>query len=114
MEIQYLPHEQRMLDERQQLEDRLSGLNSFLNKGQPVDMDDADWELLNAQAFAMRNYNYVLSARIRRFKAKYKAQPIAVKQVPSTRLPGACFDDCTQECVDEPFHKNCPGYCDLK
>ena len=72
MEIQYLPHEQRMLDEREELETRLSGLNSFLNKGQPEDMEDYDWDLLNSQAFSMRGYNYVFSARIRRFKAKYK------------------------------------------
>ena len=72
MEIQYLPHEQRMLDEREELETRLSGFNSFLNKGQPEDMEDYDWDLLNSQAFSMRGYNYVLSARIRRFKAKYK------------------------------------------
>ena len=72
MEIQYLPHEQRMLDEREELETRLSGLNSFLNKGQPEDMEDYDWDLLNSQAFSMRGYNYNLSARIRRFKAKYK------------------------------------------
>lgn len=72
MEIQYLPHEQRMLDEREELETRLSGLNAFLNKGQPEDMEDYDWDLLNSQAFSMRGYNYVLSARIRRFKAKYK------------------------------------------
>ena len=61
-----------MLDEREELETRLSGLNSFLNKGQPEDMEDYDWDLLNSQAFSMRGYNYVLSARIRRFKAKYK------------------------------------------
>ncbi len=73
MEIQYLPHEQRMLDEREELETRLSGLNSLLNKGQPEDMEDYDWELLNSQAFSMRGYNYVLSARIRRFKAKCKS-----------------------------------------
>lgn len=72
MEIQYLPHEQRMLDEREELETRLSGLNSFLNKGQPENMEDYDWDLLHSQAFSMRGYNYVLSARIRRFKAKYK------------------------------------------
>ena len=63
MGIQYLPHEQRMLDERTELETRLIGLNTFLNKGQPDDMEDYDWDLLNSQAFAMRNYNYVLSAR---------------------------------------------------
>lgn len=62
-----------MLEEREQLESRLINLNSFLYKDQPADMDDADWDLLNAQAFAMRTYNYVLSARIRRFKAKYEA-----------------------------------------
>lgn len=72
MEINYLPHEQRMIDERQELETRLINLNIFLSKGQPENMEDQDWELLNTQAFAMRTYNYVLSARIRRFKQKYK------------------------------------------
>ena len=72
MEIQYLPHEQRMIDEREELEARLINLNVFLNKGQPENMEDQDWDLLNTQAFAMRTYNYVLSARIRRFKQKYK------------------------------------------
>lgn len=72
MEINYLPHEQRMIDERQELETRLINLNTFLSKGQPKNMEDQDWELLNTQAFAMRTYNYVLSARIRRFKQKYK------------------------------------------
>lgn len=72
MEIQYLPHEQRMLKEREELEERLIALNSFLSKGQSPEMDDVEYDLLNAQAFAMRSYNYVLSARIRNFKAKYK------------------------------------------
>lgn len=70
--MEYLPHEQRMLEEREQLETRLTGLNTFLSKGQPETMEDQDWDLMNSQAFAMRTYNYVLSARIRRFKAKYK------------------------------------------
>lgn len=38
--------------------------------------------------------------------------PVKIPAV--NRLPGACFDDCDQECVDKPFHANCPGYCDLK
>ena len=37
-----------------------------------------------------------------------------IKTPVMTRLPGACFDSCTQECVDEPFHANCPGYDSLK
>lgn len=72
MEIQYLPHEQRMLNEREELETRIFGLNAFLSKGQPEDMEDYDWDLLQSQAFSMRGYNYVLSARIRRFKQKKK------------------------------------------
>jgi hypothetical protein len=40
---------------------------------------------------------------------------LAPVKIPTiTRLPGACFDSCTQECVDEPFHANCPGYDSLK
>ena len=72
MEIQYTPHEQLMLNEREELEARIFNLNTLLNKGQPEDMDDCDWDLLNSQAFSMRHYNFMLNARIRRFKKKYK------------------------------------------
>lgn len=46
--------------------------------------------------------------------ASQEVVKIPIKNVETERLPGACFDDCTQECVDEPFHKNCPGYDDLE
>jgi hypothetical protein len=69
---EYLPHEQRILAEQAELQERLVNLNTFLNKGQPESIDDEDWDLLNAQAFNMRGYNYILLARIRKFKKKYK------------------------------------------
>lgn len=70
--ITYAPHEERVLYEQKELESKLLNLNAFLNKGQPEFMDDEDWDLLNAQAFNMRGYNYILLARIRKFKKKYK------------------------------------------
>lgn len=72
METKYLPHEQRMIKEREELEPRLINLNTFLSKSQPENIDETEWDLLNAQAFAMRSYNHILSVRIKRFKSKYK------------------------------------------
>ena len=66
MDIQFAPHELRVIDEQKELETKLINLNALLNKGQPEFIDDEDWDLLNAQAFNMRGYNYILLARIRR------------------------------------------------
>lgn len=76
-ELPYAPHEIRILEEQDEVNTRLNNLNAFLNKGQPEFIDDEDWDLLNAQAFNMRGYNYILLARIRKFKKKYKQQAVA-------------------------------------
>lgn len=76
MDIQFAPHELRVIDEQKELETKLINLNAFLNKGQPEFMDNEDWDMLNAQAFNMRGYNYILLARIRKFKNKYKEQAV--------------------------------------
>lgn len=61
------PHQQRVIDEKDQLADRLNKLNEFLSKGQPSFIDDAEWTRLNNQCVHMSNYLHVLSERIEHF-----------------------------------------------
>ncbi|WP_171494611.1 crAss001_48 related protein [Acinetobacter junii] len=58
------PHEQRVVEEKEQLGDRLSKLREFLTKGQPTFIDDKNWKLLKAQFEAMSQYYTILLARI--------------------------------------------------
>ncbi|WP_202724584.1 crAss001_48 related protein [Acinetobacter pittii] len=61
------PHEQRVVEEKEQLGDRLSKLREFLAKGQPAFIDDKNWKLLKAQFEAMSQYYTILMARISLF-----------------------------------------------
>lgn len=61
------PHEQRVVEERGQLKDRLDKLIDFLQKGQPAFIDDKNWQLLKEQADAMNWYYTILSSRIELF-----------------------------------------------
>lgn len=58
------PHEQRVIDEKNQLKDRLDKLIDFLQKGKPVFINDKNWQLLNEQADAMNHYYTILITRI--------------------------------------------------
>lgn len=70
----YEPYQRRVITEQGQVQDRLVGLNEFLNKGKPETMDDHEWDLLNSQAFFMRGYNYTLLQRIHKFNLAIKAK----------------------------------------
>ena len=61
------PHEQRVIDEKTQLKDKLDKLLEFLQKGQPSFIDDKNWRLLNWQFNAMQIYNDILKERIEIF-----------------------------------------------
>jgi len=63
----FQPHEQRVIEEREQLQDKLNKLDAFLLKGKPLFIDDKNWELLMDQYFHMSNYNVVLTQRISLF-----------------------------------------------
>lgn len=61
------PHEQRVVDEKEQLGDRLAKLREFLDKGQPSFIDDKNWGLLKSQFQAMSQYYTILLMRIELF-----------------------------------------------
>lgn len=58
------PHEQRVVEEKDQLKDRLDKLIDFLQKGQPSFIDDKNWQLLKEQCDAMNHYYTILITRI--------------------------------------------------
>ena len=62
------PHEQRVIDEKTQLKDKLDKLLEFLQKGQPSFIDDKNWALLNEQYDAMNWYYTILISRIGLFE----------------------------------------------
>ena len=64
----YLPHQQRVIDEAQELNEKLVKLMDFINKSdsyKSLSIDDA--RLLNEQYYYMQNYFRVLNTRISRF-----------------------------------------------
>ncbi|MBR7723736.1 hypothetical protein KC095_01910 [Acinetobacter nosocomialis] len=61
------PHEQRVIEEKDQLNERLHKLQEFLDKGQPKFIDDQNWGLLQAQFSAMAEYYVILMKRIELF-----------------------------------------------
>ena len=62
------PHEQRVIDEKTQLKDKLDKLLEFLQKGQPSFIDGKNWALLNEQYDAMNWYYTILVSRIELFE----------------------------------------------
>lgn len=61
------PHEQRVVEEKEQLKERLDKLIEFLQKGQPNFISDKNWALLNEQYDAMNWYYTTLVNRIELF-----------------------------------------------
>ena len=62
-----LPHEQRVVSEKDELKIKLDALISFLQNGQPKFIDDKNWVLLQEQADAMNWYYTILISRIELF-----------------------------------------------
>lgn len=62
------PHEQRVLDEKQALDEKLEKLVQFISVS-PVfaSLDSTDQSLLRDQRIAMADYSLALSRRIERF-----------------------------------------------
>lgn len=63
------PHEQRVIDEKDELKSKMDKLCEFLQKGQPSFIDDKNWTLLNEQHDAMNWYYTILISRIDLFGA---------------------------------------------
>lgn len=64
LEQKLQPHEQRVVEERDQLKDRMDKLREFLQKGQSKFIDEKNWALLNEQCDAMNWYYTILDSRI--------------------------------------------------
>lgn len=62
------PHEQRVIDEKDQLKDKIDKLLDFIQKGQPSFIDNKNWTLLNEQYDAMNWYYTILISRIELFE----------------------------------------------
>lgn len=63
----YAPHQQRVVDETAELDDRLTKLNSFFDNAMFASLDDAEQERMKRQASAMTSYLQVLQERIAAF-----------------------------------------------
>lgn len=60
-------HELRVVDEYNDLVDKLNNLRKFLHKGKPVFVTDLQWDLLTQQYGLMAGYANILSQRIDTF-----------------------------------------------
>ena len=63
----YLPHQQRVVDEKAELDERLGKLHAFLKTGVFKSLPDEDQILMDRQARAMRMLSGILGERIARF-----------------------------------------------
>jgi hypothetical protein len=64
---EFHPHQQRVIDEKAELDARIAALTAFINGDVFMTLDDMDAELLCDQALAMGVYSTVLGKRIARF-----------------------------------------------
>lgn len=62
-----LPHQQRVLDEKAELDERLKKLSAFVITDAFNRLDSTDRELLLEQEDAMTTYSDVLTRRIKNF-----------------------------------------------
>ena len=61
------PHQQRVVEEREDLEERLMKLKVFLTSDVFQTLDDTNKDLLETQAVVMGHYLTILTARIALF-----------------------------------------------
>jgi hypothetical protein len=63
------PHEQRVVEEQKELQEKLVKLDDFMGSHTFTGLEAEDQKLLILQRDYMANYNEVLCARIERFAA---------------------------------------------
>jgi hypothetical protein len=61
------PHQQRVVDEKQELDDKITKLMAFIGGDIFKSLERRDQELLSQQLGHMRSYSETLSLRIERF-----------------------------------------------
>ncbi len=62
------PHEQRVVEEKELLDEKIVKLVDFIIHQHNTDVDETEMELLNDQLGAMLDYASILRKRIRRFE----------------------------------------------
>lgn len=62
--MQLQPHQQRVVEEAEQLDDRIAKLQSFLDSEKSANVDGHERTLLGSQLQAMRTYSSFLHARM--------------------------------------------------
>ena len=68
----HLPHEQRVIDEHQELHDKLSRLSVFLSTDTCLTLPFEERSLLARQLNIMNEYAKILADRINRFMARHE------------------------------------------
>lgn len=66
------PHEQRVIDEKAQLDDRMEKLVAFLGSETFTQVDTYNQLLLQMQAHAMTTLSGILNLRISQFEASHE------------------------------------------
>lgn len=64
----YLPHEQRVLDEKKDLDEKISKLNEFFKKDTFAALPEEEQQYLDQQFGIMTQYSDILLKRINRFQ----------------------------------------------
>lgn len=67
MRIDFLPHQQRVVDEHKELTERANKLDAFFSSPVFFGLGDSEKTLLKAQIAFMRGYQEILKLRIESF-----------------------------------------------
>lgn len=67
MSNQYLPHQQRVVDEKKDLDTKLEALKNFFPTAIFKGLDQKNQDLLSSQEVAMEEYSQILAERISLF-----------------------------------------------
>lgn len=67
MSDQYLPHQQRVIDEKKELDTKLTALKAFFDTPIFKGLDEVNQNLLSSQEVAMEEYSQILAERISLF-----------------------------------------------
>lgn len=70
-ELELKPHELRMVQEKSDLDEKITKLVNFLPTELFINLDKLDRQLLTAQLAMMESYSKILGQRIDRFKNQY-------------------------------------------
>jgi outer membrane protein TolC len=86
-DVQYAQYQERLLEEKQQLDDRLAKLMNFIGSATFQKLPSNYCDLLEDQKVAMEEYARILAARIDLFTSDYAPKAATGGPEPETPLP---------------------------